>query len=386
MISGHAPPSIDGVSDYTAALLDEMARQRPDWRWTWLSRRPRWFHSPVVLRQGYTLLRPTHTWNGRGPSLAIAALRALKPDLVHIQEQIHTYFETDAAERLAEAAGCPVVTTLHEYHVERPSAVHTTALLRRSTRIIANDSRNADRCRTEAGRQPDACWWSGSNVPPPEPSWKVEPVPGLVTTFGFISSLKALNLVHEAVAILRTTGRTETRWRLVGPFQPDTNAIHADLAREMSEDWVEFTGGFASVRDRKPRTLLAESSVMALPFVDGASMRRSTLQAAWALGIPVVTTPPPVDEPEIVDGVNCLLVREPSAEAWAAAIRRILEDPSLAETLRRGSLATAKRHDWSELSRRHLDLYDSTLNAALLNAEPTAPVLLADVSGAPLEP
>lgn len=45
MVSGSAPPVIDGVGDSTARLLGELRRQRPEWQWLWLARRPRSFHS-----------------------------------------------------------------------------------------------------------------------------------------------------------------------------------------------------------------------------------------------------------------------------------------------------------------------------------------------------
>src|SRR5262249_34548926 len=121
MVSGNAPPVLDGVGDCTDRLLAELARQRPRWRWLWLCRRPRWFHAPLARRGGVTVLRPCHSWSPRGRALAAAVARAARPDLVHVQEQIHSFHETDAAVRLAgaaAAAGAAVVTTLHEYHVE----------------------------------------------------------------------------------------------------------------------------------------------------------------------------------------------------------------------------------------------------------------------------
>jgi glycosyltransferase involved in cell wall biosynthesis len=343
-------------------LIEHLAAARPEWLWTWLARRPRWFHSPIVEGRGYRLVRPVHTWLGPTRGLAPFTVRSLRPSIVHIQEQIHSYFQSDAAILLARSTRVPVVTTLHEYHVELESVSHTTALVRISDVVIANDSRNAERSRTEAGREPDALLWSGNTVPPPEPDWGVRRRPGLVATFGFVNALKSLGWVFGAIESLRSSGDETLAWRVVGPFHPDSDAGHAELARTMSRPWVEFTGG-AHARDRKLRTWLAEAEIMALPYADGASMRRTTLHAAWALGIPVVTTPPPHDEPAIVDGRNCLLVRTADPNAWADAIRAIRSDARLAERLRQGGLETADRYGWPELARRHLSLYDHLLAA-----------------------
>jgi glycosyltransferase involved in cell wall biosynthesis len=358
MISGHGPPTMDGVGDATAMLLAELARQRPDWRWTWLTRRPGWWRSPVVAGPGYRLVRPNHTWTSSGRRVARAALRWLAPDLVHVQEQVHSFFETEAAARLAEAAGCPVVTTLHEYHIELPSVVYTDELVRLSAAVIANDARNAERCLERTGRAADARWWSGSTVEPP-PGTPRRPEPDVVTTFGFLTALKSVDVTLEALERLRSAGRP-LRWRIIGPFEPAHNRDHAAIARLGRRDWIEFTGGF-SVRDPRLLRLLGESRLMLLPFADGASLRRTTLFAAWAFGVPAITTPPPGDEPEIVDGENCLLVREPTPEAWARGIERLLDDPALEARLSAGGRCAAERYGWPVLARRHLALYDRVL-------------------------
>jgi glycosyltransferase involved in cell wall biosynthesis len=367
IVSGHAPPVMDGVGDATAMLVAELARQRPEWRWTWLTRRPGWYRSPIVRGPGYTLIRPNHTWTPSGRRVACSTLQWLRPDLVHIQEQIHSFFETGAEAQLAAAAPCPVVTTLHEYHVELPSVVHTDDLVRRSAAIIANDARNAARCLDRTGRSADARWWSGSTVEPrPETTRRVDP--DIVTTFGFLTALKAVGLVRGAIERLRAEGRP-IRWRVIGPFDPERNPEHAPLAELSRLDWVEFTGGF-SVRDPELGRLLAESRLMLLPFADGASLRRTSLFAAWSFGLPAITTPPPGDEPEIIDGENCLFVRDSTPEGWARGIARVLDDPALEARLRSGSLEAARHYGWPELARRHLALYDRVLETA--PAQPVA--------------
>jgi glycosyltransferase involved in cell wall biosynthesis len=362
MVSGNAPPVLDGVGDCVSYLMAELARQRPEWGWYWVCRRPRWFHSPIVFRDGVTLVRPHHGWTARGIARATSAVRRLRPDILHVQEQIHSFYESDAAVAIAGAAPVPLVTTLHEFHVELPSVRHTIDLVKRSDLIIANDARNAERSREHAGREVDHRWWSANTVLPPDPSWGVRPIPGVAATFGFISGLKALPTVHESLKRLRPA-HPDLRWRIIGPFHPESNADHAALSRTIDGDWVEFTGGFP-VRDRRLRTLLGEAQTMLLPYTDGASLRRTTLQAAWAFGMAVVTTPPPHPEPEIKDGENCLLVPDLDPEKWASAVGRLLADPALAARLRAGSLATAERLGWARLARLHLEAYDALLARA----------------------
>ncbi len=359
MVSGNAPPSLDGVGDATCGLIRALVELRPGWEWFWIARRPRWFHSPWVPDRGFRLIRPHHGWGETGKRLTSGLVRWLRPSIVHIQDQIHSFHESDAAVRIAMAAPCPVVTTLHEYHVELPSVRYTDALVNASTIVIANDARTADRCADRTRREPDYRWWSGSGIPPIDPNVDVKPIPGLVVTFGFLNAVKAMGRAFEALKLARTT-RPWVRWRIIGPFEPATNAHHAALVEQIQADWVTFEG---RVDSPELRARLGEASVMLLPFEDGASPRRSTLQAAWSCGLPVATTPPTIPEPSIVDGRNALLFREPTAEDWAEGLGRILDNPDLADRLRVGSLEAAEQFGHSRLAELHIALYESLLES-----------------------
>lgn len=313
------------------------------------------------MREGIPLLRPTHSWSAIGRAIACTTARMLRPDVIHIQEEIHSFHETDAAVRLGRATAAAVVTTLHEYHTELPSVVYTNELVRLSRIVVSNDPRNAARCLEQTGRAVDRHGWSGSPIDPPEPSRRPATRPGLVVTFGFLSAIKSMTLLHAALARLRET-YPQLHWRIIGPYHPETDPHHAELARTLTGDWIEFTGAVSAIDEpEKLRLLLGEAAIMILPFADGASLRRTTLHAAWAFGLPVVTTAPPVATDAVVDGENCLLVREASIEAWSEAIARVLSDPDLADRLRMGSLRTAEHYSGRRLAAEHLEMYESLL-------------------------
>ena len=139
-------------------------------------------------------------------------------------------------------------------------------------------------------------------------------------------------------------------WRIIGPFHPETNAYHFELARCFNVPWVEFTGGFHDIHDQNLRTLIAETDVMILPFADGASLRRTSLQAAWAFSLPVITTSPTAQEPDIQNRVNCLLIQESTPLAWSEALKEVLQNYQLKEQLRFGSLRTSQHFSWEKLA------------------------------------
>jgi glycosyltransferase involved in cell wall biosynthesis len=289
--------------------------------------------------------------------------------VIHIQDEEYSYAHTRAAVRIAEAARAPIVATLHEFHVDGRGVAHTIELARRAEVLVANDRRTAERSEEHAGRAPDHVLWSANTILPPGPGSEMRRQPGLVATFGFINKLKQLDVVYEALALLRER-RPDLRWKIIGPFEPEDNPDHAGLARRLGGDWVTFTGGLpeSGVRSR-----LAESRLMILPFADGASTRRGTLQVAWAFGLPVVTTPPPAEEPTIVDGRNCRLVGEASPRAWAEAIGQILENPDLEARLREGSLATARSFSVARQAAHYVAMYEAILTRSAAPVIPSRP-------------
>lgn len=358
IISGSASDAICGVTDYTSRLIAELRRQRPEWDWLWLCRRSRWFHSPYVKAGGTRIIRPHHAWDSVGKALATRAERMLRPDLVHITDEIFAFHETDAAVVLAEAAGCPVITTLTEFHSELPSFRHTVALVERSRAIIASDTRTFERCSLVAGRTPDLLAWCPSNLIP-SPTYAREPAPKFLITFGHINELKLLDIAFEAIRLLHPEERG-LRWLIVGQFDPVTNRRHRDLQEKLRAPWVTFTG---ALKESEIENLFRKTAVMLLPFADGASVRRGTLQAAWAFGLPVVTTAPGANEPAIRDDGNCLFAEINSPKSWADAIARVIDDPVLATRLSDEGFKTADSFSWDRLAKLHLNIYDRILDS-----------------------
>ena len=75
-----------------------------------------------------------------------------------------------------------------------------------------------------------------------------------------------------------------------------------------------------------------------------------------------MTSSPIEDEPELRNEENCLLVDEDDPAAWLTAVERILNDRALRETLREGSLASARLFGWNRLAEEHLRIYENISN------------------------
>ena len=360
IVTGNPPEMTCGVAHTTAKLVEELRRQRPQWDFLWQCRRARWFHSPFSMVGGTKTIRPNHTWDRFGTWLATTTSRAAKPDVLHIQEAIHSYHETGAAATMADAASCPVVTTLHEFHTELGSVDHTIDLVNNSTAIIANDARAASRCRTNTGKVPDLMGWSPTTITP-SATYERNPVPGFMTTFGIMSDLKLMELAYDAISLLGPADRG-LRWCIVGPFNPGSNPYHRRLQEKFDPSWVTFAGQLiAGTDDVELEAIFRKTAVMLLPYADGPSTRRTTLQAAWAFGIPVITTPPPEGENAIINDVNCIVVAPDSVQSWADAIARVLDSPALSARLTSEGLRTANDFSSRHLAELHLELYDRVI-------------------------
>jgi len=78
---------------------------------------------------------------------------------------------------------------------------------------------------------------------------------------------------------------------------------------------------------------------------------------AMALGVPVVASDLPVFREHLTDGRDALLPPVGDDEALAAALRRVITDPALRDSLRRSGCATAATFTWANAADAHREVY-----------------------------
>lgn len=357
MVSGEAPPIIGGVGDFTVRLLQALHTNRPDFSLRYLTRRIRWFDSPITTLGGIRTYRPVHGWTPKLNRQALRFARLLRYDILHIQEEAFSWFESDVATELAELRpGLPVVVTLHEMHHDRPSFENTLRLIARADAITANDRRTAERCERYAGRTVDRVLFSPGNIEPLADRSKPSQVPGRVCTFGLINRLKRFDILYEALRRVHAA-RPDLTWHIVGPFEPEKNAEHSAIRDQLAgAEWIRFTGSLDAERDL-PREL-HQAQVMLLPFDDGASLRRTSLQAGWRFGLPVVTTRPPEVEPGFEEGTNVIFADRDDPDSWFKAVSRLLDSSEERARIGQGGYETSKHYTFDALAREYAAIYE----------------------------
>jgi hypothetical protein len=100
-------------------------------------------------------------------------------------------------------------------------------------------------------------------------------------------------------------------------------------------------------------------SILTVPLRIASGVRIKILEA-WARGVPVVGTPAALAGLEVKDGREALVAREP--REFAAAIRRLHQEPALAESLiAEGRRARRERHEPQEIARRLTAEYEGVI-------------------------
>lgn len=175
------------------------------------------------------------------------------------------------------------------------------------------------------------------------PGLSREPPPRVLYA-GQLYPWKGVDVLVEAMALV-----PEARLVILGglPGEPDLVRIRALVERLGLGPRTEMLGTVPQVRVAEE---LERAAVVAVPFLKTAMSERHTspLKAfeAMAAGRPLVVSDLPASREILRDGENALLVPPGEASALAAALRRLLGEPALAERLARAAWDEAPRYSW----------------------------------------
>lgn len=189
-------------------------------------------------------------------------------------------------------------------------------------------------------------------APPPEP---------LVAYAGHLYAWKGVDVLLEALAQL-----PGVKGLIVGGHaaEPDLARVK-DRAYELDlSDRVTFTG---LVEPAKVAGHLARASILVLPNPASAISTHFTsplkLFEYMAARRAIVASDLPAIREVLTDGREALLVTPGDASALATAIRRLIEDPELAERLARAAFDAVEQFTWARRAERIEQLFAQVLAA-----------------------
>lgn len=326
LITGPCPVGLCGVGDYTRMLATALERQG--------------VHARAFESTGSAL------------PLALRLKRAVAdfaPDLVHLQYPTAGFGKGVVPHVFSMLHR--VLLTIHELeltHWLRQVSCYPLAVL--SQYIIFT---------CESNRKYALRWWPwlgqkssviplGTNIPA-APNSGNRRVPADVIHFGLMRPNKGIEDVLEFARLAHLEG-LPLRVRMVGSFPPQHAEYFSSVrkcAARLPVVW-DLNLSCEAVSDR-----LARSTLGYFPFADGASERRTSLLAALANGVPVITTRGRFTPPELDGAVTYC----ESPEEAVQAARQIIDSPVVLKDLARRGRRYAARFTWESIARAHVEIY-----------------------------
>ncbi len=372
IVTGEYPPMQGGVGDYSRELSIALANLGHE-----VHILTRAGCRPEGLVAGCTLAPDIERWGWSLGGRIRRWARDKELGIVNLQYQAAAFDMHPAVNLLSSrAVGIPLVITFHDLKVPylfpkagplRRWAV--LALAQRASGVIVTN--REDRLALEAYRfaRPPTVIPIGSNITPTPPpgydraAWRERCGVGshetLLGYFGFLNESKGGEDLIEALDRLKgLPARLMMIGGRTGSSDPSNQAyadrIDALIHRLGLQERVIWTG--YTTPAEVSANLLA-TDLCLLPYRDGVSFRRGSFMAALAHGLPIITTTPAVEIPELRHRENIYLVPPAAPNALAAAVMALQRNGELREVLAGGARALAQSFRWDKIALSAVELF-----------------------------
>ena len=377
-ITGEFPPMQGGVGDYTREIGLALCELDCEVHVATSTE-----SRPVPDLTVHSLVE-NWDWGCWGTLLQL--LQRHQPDVVHIQYQAAAFAMHPAINFLPRrlrrlGANHPrSVVTFHDLKVPYlfPKAGRlrrwvVNELARSSDAAITTNAEDFESLK-RALASPPALIPIGSNIALRLPTsydrevvragWGIGPEDLLLCFFGFINDRKGVDTLLHALQLLTSEAGESANPHLLfiggqtGASDPTNVAylthIEALITALGLGERVHWTG-YVPAEEVSASFLACDLCV--LPYRDGVSFLHGTFHAALAHAVPIVTTRPRVQLPELVDCENIYLVPREDPHALANAIHRLATDPGLRRRLGTGAGRLSERFRWDQIAADTLHLY-----------------------------
>jgi glycosyltransferase involved in cell wall biosynthesis len=366
LLTRRVPPVRDGVGDYSYHLGRAIAERC---RLTVLTTQGQQGHEGAR----FEIAPLVGDWGFQGSTELRRHIRRLQPTAVNIQwvpfmwGRFGINFNLPLTALRLRCAGYRIVTTVHEPYVRMDrwsrlvvgplQRLQLFLLLLGSTKIITTTfAWRRWLLRYIPWRRRDiVCVAVGSNILPDRRSsdrvrcrqrlgFTADEV--LLAVFSPFSAGKDLALIARTWVALHER-HPNLRLAVIGADAAD---VHRRCPSPAWNDGVRCTGYLSSAQVSE---WLLASDLLAAPFDDGVSTRRTSVVAALAHGLPVVTTRGCLTDPELFENSPIVLTDAGDDAAFIAAVERLILDGGARETLRESSLVFHQSHfSWTFIADR----------------------------------
>lgn len=376
-VSGAYPPLNDGVGDYTAKLLSYL---KPEGlQINLITSRDKRIIDGAEGQGGFNIFPIVRKWNLIGVMNILRLMRKKKFDLFHMQFPSTRYHRTVSLGLLPLlvkiiSPSTKVVATLHEFSISYPvNKLRQLVIGSFSDRVVVTDDGDfnqiskgpggvliKDKLVTiPIGSNIDLCPQDAAEKEAFLKRFKLDPRTRVISFFGVIHSNKGLETLLKAMSELKDI-KPPVFLVLIAELNAGVDPYHKRI-----QDMIDSLGirdsmyltGYRS--GREVSKFLSISDICVLPFLDGATLRRGTLMAAFAHGLPVITTGSGRHVPkEFIDRSNIFLVPAKDSKALREAIVLLGEDSELRRRIGSAAKQLSKKFSWEKIAAGHIELYN----------------------------
>lgn len=359
MITGSFPDAPCGVGDYTARLSQELARQG--------------IHVCVLTtdlpeikspQPSITVCKVVKSWRLYNTFRFVRFLKAMKPDIIHIQYPTREYRWFLLPNFLPLI--CWVIfpklcriATIHEFSIAHKfRRIGMIFLLLLSNKIIFPDQREASAVLKWFP------WLKGRYTVIPIGA-NIEPVPNTVTSrriaeipyivyFGFATKSKDVITLFHAFKQLLLHG-VQCKLVMITHLSDEDHSVMKESGIEHA---ITVTG---YCTPEQVSVYFTNATACVLPFKDGVSLRRGTFLTALRHGLPVVTTIGEKIPDVLKNWENVILTPIGDYQAMSDAILKLFHDPVLRNKISYNAMELGKCFSWDNIGLQHVALYSSML-------------------------
>lgn len=188
----------------------------------------------------------------------------------------------------------------------------------------------------------------------------VKPDDFVIAYYGYLYAEKGIETLFKAFEILNTQRSNIRLWMVGGTGGEDQNSSYVDSIHQLA--WslgihtkVSWTGKYSSDSD-EASLYLRSADACVFPFKYGVTLNRSSLGAAAAHGLPIVTTKGNFLEAPFLHEQNMLLCPPDDPTLLAVTMASLLDNPELRQRLRRGALNLADEYfSWDKALDRTIE-------------------------------